>query len=180
MAAWYLPSCGFLSGVACLILTISPFWMVGVEALLPGGEPLRMRGIAGMLVGLLGASLLFTPDWHANAHHPGKAGLLSGFLILQLAMAGWSFGSIYQRRQVAAAHPIVIGAVQQLAASGLACLPLVLLFREHPVHWSFLRGRGDFLSGDLRLLIVGYSVYIFALDRLPVAVRFDLIPMSIR
>jgi drug/metabolite transporter (DMT)-like permease len=26
------------SGLACLILTISPFWMVGVEALLPGGD----------------------------------------------------------------------------------------------------------------------------------------------
>jgi drug/metabolite transporter (DMT)-like permease len=156
------------SGVACLILTISPFWMVGVEALLPGGEPLRMRGIAGMLVGLLGASLLFTPDWHANAHHPGKAGLLSGFLILQLAMAGWSFGSIYQRRQVAAAHPIVIGAVQQLAA-GLACLPLVLLFREHPVHWSF-RGVAAIFYLVIFGSIVGYSAYIFALDRLPVAV----------
>jgi drug/metabolite transporter (DMT)-like permease len=153
------------SGLACLILTISPFWMVGVEALLPGGEPLHLPGILGMLVGLLGASLLFAPDWRT---HTFNAGLLSGFLILQLGMAGWSFGSIYQRRQPGSTHPIVIGAVQQLAA-GLACLPLVLLFREHAVHWSF-RGIAAILYLVVFGSIVGYSAYIFALDRLPVAI----------
>ncbi len=153
------------SGVACLILTISPFWMVGVEALLPGGEPLHLPGIVGMLVGLGGASLLFAPDVHSHAFN---AGLLNGFLVLQLAMAGWAFGSIYQRRQVGPAHPIVVGAVQQLAA-GLACLPLALLFHEHPVHWS-ARGAGAILYLVVFGSIVGYSAYIYALDRLPVAV----------
>jgi drug/metabolite transporter (DMT)-like permease len=156
------------SGLACLILTISPFWMVGVEALLPGGEPLHLPGIVGMLVGLFGASLLFAPDWRTHTFHADHAGLLSGFLILQLAMAGWSFGSIYQRRQPGSAHSIVIGAVQQLAA-GLACLPLVLLFREHAVHWS-LRGVAALLYLVVFGSIVGYSAYIFALDRLPVAI----------
>jgi drug/metabolite transporter (DMT)-like permease len=83
-------------------------------------------------------------------------------------MAGWAFGSIYQRRQVSKAHPIVIGAVQQLAA-GLAFLPLVLVFHEHPVHWS-TRGVAAILYLVMFGSIVGYSAYIFALDRLPVAI----------
>jgi drug/metabolite transporter (DMT)-like permease len=153
------------SGLACLIITISPFWMVGAEALLPGGEPLHLPSILGMVVGLGGASLLFAPDWHT---HHFNTGLLSGFLILQLGMAGWSFGSIYQRRQVSGVHSIVIGAVQQLAA-GLAFLPLVLLFPEHPVHWS-LRGVAAILYLVVFGSIVGYSSYIYALDRLPVAI----------
>ena len=153
------------SGLACLMLTISPFWMVGAEALLPGGEPLHLPSILGMLVGLAGAALLFAPDMHTHAFN---AGLLSGFLVLQLGMAGWAFGSIYQRRQVGSAHPIVIGAVQQLAA-GLAFLPLTLLFHEHPVHWS-LRGAAAILYLVMFGSIVGYSAYIFALDRLPVAI----------
>ena len=153
------------SGLACLMLTISPFWMVGCEALLPGGEPLHLPSIAGMLVGLAGAALLFLPDVHTGAFN---AGLLSGFLVLQLAMAGWAFGSIYQRRQPAAAHPIVIGAVQQLAA-GLACLPLALIFHEHPIHWT-QRGVAAILYLVVFGSIVGYSAYIFALDRLPVAI----------
>lgn len=153
------------SGLACLMLTISPFWMVGVEALLPGGEPLHPPSILGMLVGLAGAALLFAPDLHTHAFH---AGLLSGFLVLQLGMAGWAFGSIYQRRRVSPAHPIVIGAVQQLAA-GLSFLPLVLLFHEHAVNWSW-RGVGAILYLVVFGSIVGYSAYIFALDRLPVAI----------
>src|SRR3954451_9224743 len=84
------------SGIAGLIVTISPFWMVGAEALLPGGERLHAPTIGGMLVGLLGASLLFTPD---SGPHTIDRNLLHGFLILQLGMAGWSFGSIYQRRK---------------------------------------------------------------------------------
>jgi drug/metabolite transporter (DMT)-like permease len=153
------------SGLACLIITFSPFWMVGAEALLPGGEPLHLPTILGMLVGLGGAALLFTPDIHT---HTFQAGLLNGFLVLQLGMAGWAFGSIYQRRQVTGTHPMVIGAVQQLAA-GLSFLPLVLLVHEHPVHWS-LRGTGAILYLVMFGSMVGYSAYIFALDRLPVAI----------
>lgn len=153
------------SGLACLIITCSPFWMVGAEALLPGGEPLHKPTILGMLVGLGGAALLFAPDVHTHTFH---AGLLSGFLVLQFGMAGWAFGSIYQRRQVTGTHPIVIGAVQQLAA-GLSFLPLLAAFREHPVHWS-TRGVLAILYLVIFGSIVGYSAYIYALDRLPVAV----------
>ncbi len=151
------------SGLAGLILTISPFWMVGVEALLPGGERLHGPTLFGMAIGLAGAALLFAPD---------AAGidmkLLNGFLLLQLGMAGWSFGSIYQRRQENLAHPVIVGAVQQLAA-GIAFVPLTFLAREHPVMWS-LRGAGALAYLVVFGSIVGYSAYAYALDRLPVAI----------
>ena len=153
------------SGIAGLIITISPFWMVGVEALLPGGERLHAPTIGGMAVGLLGAALLFMPD--AGAHAIDR-NLLSGFLMLQIGMAGWSFGSIYQRRNAGRAHPIIAGAVQQLAA-GVILLPFVLAIPQPAVHWSS--------RGVLALLylvgfgsIVGYSAYVYAMDRLPVAI----------
>ena len=120
------------SGVAGLIITISPFWMVGIEAMLAGGEPLHLPAIFGMIVGLGGAALLFAPDLHS---HGFNHNLLMGFLLLQVGMASWSFGSIYQRRNAGKAHPVIAGAVQQLAA-GLATLPFALAVREHPVHWS--------------------------------------------
>jgi hypothetical protein len=40
------------SGLAALIITTSPFWMVGLDALVPGGSRLRLPTIAGILVGL--------------------------------------------------------------------------------------------------------------------------------
>jgi len=153
------------SGIAGLIITISPFWMVGVEALLPGGERLHAPTIGGMAVGLLGAALLFLPD--ASAHSIDR-NLLNGFLLLQIGMAGWSFGSIYQRRNAGRAHPIIAGGVQQLAA-GVILLPFVLAIPQAPVHWS---ARGVMALVYLVCFgsIVGYSAYVYAMDRLPVAI----------
>jgi drug/metabolite transporter (DMT)-like permease len=154
------------SGIAGLITTISPFWMVGAEALLPGGERLHFPTIAAMAVGLLGASLLFTPD--SGASHGVDRNLLYGFLMLQFGMAGWSFGSIYQRRQSGKAHPVIAGGVQQLAA-GLSLAPFAIAIPEHPVHWS-TRGVMAILYLVIFGSIVGYSAYVYALDRLPVAI----------
>lgn len=153
------------SGIAGLIITISPFWMVGAEALLPGGEPLHAPTIGGMLVGLLGAALLFTPD---PGGHAVDRNLLNGFLMLQAGMAGWSFGSIFQLRRTGKAHPVIAGGVQQLAA-GLILAPLALAIPEHPVHWS-ARGAMALLYLVFFGSLVGYSAYIYALDRLPVAI----------
>ena len=84
-------------------------------------------------------------------------------------MAGWAFGSIYQRRQVTGAHPIVIGAVQQLAA-GLSFLPLAVGLPRASGALEPARRDGAILYLVVFGSIVGYSAYIFALDRLPVAI----------
>ena len=153
------------SGMAGLIITISPFWMVGMEALLPGGARLHAPTIGGMAVGLAGAAFLFTPD---PGSHGVNSAVVHGFLLLQLGMAGWSFGSIYQLRNSGKAHPVIAGAVQQLAA-GLSLAPFALAMPEHPVHWS-ARGVSALLYLVVFGSIVGYSAYIYALDRLPVAI----------
>ena len=109
------------SGLASLFTILSPFWMVGLEAAM-GGEPLHAPALLGMAVGLGGALLLL----------PGAGGshqsMLLGFLIVELGGLGWTVGSLIQRRQPTRAHPIVVGAIQQLAA-GLVYIPVVLLFR---------------------------------------------------
>ena len=152
------------SGIAGLIVTMSPFWMIGAEALLPGGERLHAPTIGAMAVGLIGASLLFTPDAGAGIDRT----LLYGFLILQIGMAGWSFGSIYQRRNSGKAHPIIAGGVQQLAA-GVMLAPFAAAIPQHPIHWS-VRGICAILYLVTFGSIVGYSSYVYALDRLPVAI----------
>jgi len=153
------------SGMAGLIVTISPFWLVGVEAFLPGGERLHWPTLGGMAVGLAGTSLLFPNDLTRQTidRH-----VLEGFLLLQLGMAAWSFGSIYQRRRPGKAHPVIAAGAQQLAA-GLALIPFAITIPEHPLAWS-ARGVGALLYLVCFGSIVGYSAYAFALDRLPVAV----------
>jgi len=152
------------SGMAGLLITISPFWLVGLEALLPGGEKLHGPTLAGMLVGFVGAVLLFAPGVGTGFDR----GMLTGFLILQLGSIGWNFGSIFQRRQSGRAHPVIAGAVQQLAA-GLAVAPVALLMGERAPAVT-VRGAGAILYLVIFGSIVGYSAYAYALDRLPVAI----------
>lgn len=152
------------SGLAALMLTVSPFWMVGIEALMPGGERLRGATVAGMVVGLAGSVLLLAPELTGAR---AGAGLVEGFLLLQLGCASWSFGSIYQRRKSALDHPLMSSAVQQLAA-GLAFLPPALLIHKWPAHWT-LSGLAAMAYLIVFGSIVGYSAYLYALRHLPVA-----------
>jgi drug/metabolite transporter (DMT)-like permease len=118
-----------------------------------------------MSVGLLGASLLFTNDLTGQAI---DRRILTGFLLLQVGMVAWSFGSIYQRRRPGKAHPVIAAGAQQLGA-GLALVPFALLVPEHAIQWS-ARGIAALLYLVCFGSIVGYSAYAYALDRLPVAI----------
>ena len=153
------------SGLASLIITLSPFWLVGIEGMAPGGERLHPPTILGMVVGFGGAALLVSGGIGSGGF---SRAALGGFLILQAGMISWSAGSIYQRKQQVDAHPIVIGAVQQVFG-GLAALPFALLASSHHIAWS-VRGVSALFYLVTFGSIVGYSAYIFVLDRLPVSV----------
>ena len=49
------------SGLASLMVSTQPFWLVGVEAWMPGGERLHLPAFAGMVVGLVGVGVLIAP-----------------------------------------------------------------------------------------------------------------------
>ncbi|MBZ5604429.1 MAG: EamA family transporter [Acidobacteriia bacterium] len=152
------------SGLAALFVTTSPFWLVGTEALAPRGEPLHAPTIKGMLVGVAGVAFLVAPaavDFRANPL------VLGAFLLLQFGCAGWAVGSIAQRKTSSRAHPFVSGAVQQLATGIVYSVPAAI--RHDPIHWS-PRGIGAIIYLMIFGSIVGYSAYVFAMDRLPVAV----------
>jgi drug/metabolite transporter (DMT)-like permease len=151
------------SGLAGLLQTIVPFWMVGFEALVPGGARLHMPTLGGMVLGLGGTALLMVPGLSGGQH-----GMLLGFLLLNLGMAAWAFGSIYQRRHQGRAHPVISGAIHQIAAGGIAAL-LALVIPQGPLHWS-ARGVGGLVYLIFFGSIVGYSSYAYALGRLPVAI----------
>ncbi len=152
------------SGLAALFVTTSPFWLVGIEALAPRGEPLHLPMVRGMLVGVAGVALLVAP---AATGFQANPLVLGAFLLLQFGCAGWSLGSIAQRKTTALAHPFVSGAVQQLATGIVYTIPAAI--RHDPIHWS-PRGIGAVIYLIIFGSIVGYSAYIFAMDRLPVAI----------
>jgi drug/metabolite transporter (DMT)-like permease len=153
------------SGTAALFITTSPFWMVGMSALMPGGERLYLPTLTGILVGFGGVLVMVAP---AAFGAPAGGLLLKGFIWLQFGCFFWCLGALLQRRQPTKAHPVVSGAVQQLAV-GIAFLPAALMVPEHPIHWS---SKGVLAALYLVTFgsIVGYSAFVYAMEHLPVAI----------
>ncbi len=75
------------SGLAALMITIGPFWMLGLDAALPPRVRLHGPTIAGLVVGMAGAALLVGPGAVAGGM---GSNVVKGFLILQLGCFGWS------------------------------------------------------------------------------------------
>ncbi len=152
------------SGLAALFVTTSPFWLVGVEALAPRGERLRLATVRGMLVGGAGIAFLVSPAIVGFRANPAVFG---AFALLQLGCAGWAIGSIAQRKTTSRAHPFISGAVQQLATGIVYSIPA--LIHPAPMHVT-AKGVGAVIYLMFFGSIIGYSAYSFAMDRLPVAI----------
>jgi drug/metabolite transporter (DMT)-like permease len=153
------------SGLAALIITVGPFWMVGLDAAIPGGDRFRPKALIGMAVGFAGAIWLIGPD---ALEHGWTGSTLPGFLLLQLSCFSWSLGSLLQKRAASAAHPILVGGLQQFAA-GTAMALACLVNLNFKADWT-----PRVLAAVLYLAffgsIVAYSAFLVALSRLPVAV----------
>ena len=157
-AAQWIPS-----GLVAMLTTTSPFWMVGIDALFRGGERPNYPTIVGMSVGLAGTLILVVP----GAIKQGFGGaVFFSFAILQLGCAGFALGSILERRHATTTHPIINGAIQELATGLVFLVPA--LFMHESVKWS--------LRGSLAVLylivfggIVGYSSYLYSMKHLPVS-----------
>ena len=152
------------SGLAALFYATSPFWMVGIDAVLPGGFRPRVWSVVGLIVGVGGVVYLVLPAVGGE----GITGrTVAGFLLLQISGIGWALGSLLQKRVRTTTAPFLSGAVQQFAA-GLAVGVPALLFERVPHGVSV---RSELAVGYLVVFgsIVGFSSFIYAMSRLPVA-----------
>jgi drug/metabolite transporter (DMT)-like permease len=153
------------SGLASLFICTSPFWMVGIDWILPGGKKPVGGTLRGLLVGLAGVAFLVAPTAIQEGLHGGT---LAGFLLLQLGTAGWLTGALLQRRQESQVHPIVSGAVQQ-AATGLFMFLPASLVERFPAHVA-TRPALAVIYLVLFGSVVGYSSFVYVMDKLPVAI----------
>lgn len=156
------------SGLASLFVATASFWLVGMDAAMPGGEPLHAPTIAAMTIGAAGAALLVAPGSRVpGGNEFGSFGsMLAGFGLIQLGYAGWGIGSILQRRLKTEAHPIVSAGVQQLATGLAFAIPALAGSRPH---WT-ARGIAATLYLAMFGGLIGYSAYLIAMRRLPVAI----------
>lgn len=154
------------SGIAAVIVGATPFWMTGLEALIPGGERISRRVILGLLIGFGGILLLVWPDLTIGGA-PGRQ-FAAGVAALQVACLGWAAGSLYSRRHAREENALAASGLQMIFG-GLMMLGLATVRGE----WSQLAFTSRALAAEVYLTIAGsvgaYSAYLYALKHLPVS-----------
>ena len=153
------------SGLTAVLVSTSPFWMVGIEAIMPGGDVVTPRRVAGLIVGFGGILLLVWPELHMGV---GGRPFLGGVIAAQLACVGWSIGSAYARRHRRDENVLAAAAFQMLFG-GLLVMVVSVVRGE----WSLLsltpRTAGALAYLTLVGAAGGFSAYAYALKHLPVA-----------
>jgi drug/metabolite transporter (DMT)-like permease len=160
-AEQYVPS-----GLAAVIVAASPFWMAGVEAMRPDGEPLTRRTLLGLTIGFGGILLLVWPDLRADG--PAGRGFVAGVLALQIACLGWAMGSSYSRRHARDQNVLATTAAQMVVAGLLMLLLGTALGEWRALHFSS-RSAGALAYLATVGAIGGFVAYSYALRHLPIA-----------
>jgi len=157
------------SGLTAVLVAMSPFWMVGVDTLMAGGEPLTVRRIVGLLIGFGGIVLLVWPELRAGG--AGHA-FLSGVIATQIACAGWAVGSSYARQRgrghAREENVLATAALEMLFGGGVLLAAAFALGETSRVVFA-----PRSTSALVYLIVVGaiggFSAYTYALKHLPVA-----------
>lgn len=155
------------SGLTAVILAVGPFWMNGVEALLPGGERFTRQGLVGLVVGFAGIVLLVWPDLRASG--PAAGGFAAGVIALQIACLGWALGSSYSRRHAREENALGAAAYEMLFG-GLILTALGTLTGEWRALHFTVRSASAFVYLIFVGAIGGFAAYVYALKHLPVSI----------
>jgi drug/metabolite transporter (DMT)-like permease len=153
------------TGLAALLIAVTPLWFLVLDSLLLGDHHISRRGKIGLGIGIAGIVVLIWPD----LRHPNSIGHreLWWSLALLLGSFSWAFGSVLSKKwQTAAADPFSAIAWQVIFA-GIANLLFALLFeRSAPVQWT-ARGVGAILYLVVCGSWIGYTAYIWLLQHVP-------------
>jgi len=152
------------SGLAALLITTAPFWMVSFESLLPSGPKLNWMIITGLIIGILGVGLIFGGD----LKYIFEAKYLIGVLSILGAVVAWSLGSVYSKHKKIDVHPLMSASVQMLIAGSIQVALGFLLGNFNGLHFT-TAGLGSLAYLVIAGSIFGYGSYIYAIEHLPLS-----------
>jgi drug/metabolite transporter (DMT)-like permease len=157
------------SGLTAVLVATVPFWMVGIDALIPDGDRLTIRRVLGLAIGFGGIVLLVWPEFQVGE---GGRAFLGGVIAAQIACVGWAIGSSYARhrgRGRAKDENVLATAAFEMLFGGLALLVAGLAMREAPRIAFTPRTAGALTYLIFVGAIGGFTAYAYALKHMPVA-----------
>lgn len=153
------------SGLASLVLAVTPLYVALIEMFLPGGEPLKARGWLGMTLGSFALGLLVWPSLQIGLD--GNRTLLVAIAVLLAGGLSWTVGSIFSRRSRLPVKSLVAAAWQMLAAGIVNTLLGTALGQWPQFHLDHnsVGSLAWLVSGGS---LLGYTCFIYLLEHVPV------------
>lgn len=128
---FFAVSRGLPAGVTALIVSLQPV-LVSLFAARYLGEPLKVRAVFGLLLGLIGLFVVVIP--RINVSGANAISLISIGACL-IGLLGGTSGTILQKKY-GGAIPTLSGTSIQYAATAVVMLMLALIFEEPNITWS--------------------------------------------
>lgn len=152
------------SGTVAILIVTGALMMALFDAIIPGSETRpTWRQFVALLIGFGGTVLLVG----GNPASLGEVGWI-GPLVVIVAAASWSLGSIYSKRNPAEASPQVFSALQMLFGGSVLAVVGLLSGEAGELHFS-LAGLGAVLYLIVMGSIVAYTSYVYLLRHAPAA-----------
>ncbi len=154
------------TGLAALIVSMTPLWFLLIDTWIFRGDRISRRGVMGLLLGIAGVVVLLWPKLREMSSNPMDRRVLLYALTLPAASFTWALGSALSKRWQEG-----IGAFAatgwQMSIAGVLNLTLAFALREPAqAHWT-ARGIGAIAYLVVFGSWVGYSAYIWLLQNVP-------------
>ncbi|MGA2415110.1 MAG: EamA family transporter [Candidatus Sulfotelmatobacter sp.] len=152
------------SGLAALILAVTPLWFLVLDSLLLGDHHISSRGKAGLGLGIVGLGVLFWPELHSTSTL-GRREFWSSLALIGGSFS-WALGSVLSKRWQSGMD-VFSATGWQVTAAGAANFLFALVAGDFSrVNWT---ARG--VSAVLYLVVcgswIGYTAYIWLIEHVP-------------
>jgi drug/metabolite transporter (DMT)-like permease len=151
------------SGLAALIVAITPLWFLVLDSLLLGDHHISNRGKAGLALGIVGLFVLVWPDLQRGSM--GRRELWASASLIAGSFS-WALGSVLSKRWQSGVD-VFSATAWQVTAAGAGNFIFALLNNDlSHVTWT---ARGLGATGYLIVCgsWIGYTAYIYLLEHVP-------------
>ena len=151
------------SGLAALIIAITPLWFLVLDSLLLGDHHISGRGKAGLALGIVGLFVLVWPQLQAGSM--GRREFWASISLIAGSFS-WALGSVLSKRWQSGMD-VFSATAWQVTAAGAGNFIFALIAGDlSRVVWT-VRG----ISATLYLVVcgswIGYTAYIWLLEHVP-------------
>ncbi len=152
------------SGLAAMIISVTPLWFLVLDSLLLGHHRISAQGKAGLALGIVGLLVLFWPELQVTSEM-GRRELFSCISLLGGSFL-WALGSVLSKRWQSGMD-IFSATAWQMTVAGAASFLLAFVVGDFPqVIWT-----SRSLGAVLYLVVcgswIGYTAYIWLLKHVP-------------